>query len=330
MGTPAHIFKTARRQIRKLRHRGASTDQERRLLASADQQRACGLGWRYDGFDDFSTQALFDKLAELGIALDEAAFCQSARAQGSPTLLAETWRALTSAEGRWIDFPDLAARELWRRLLPDMRSAEVVSDELDALLERAEVASPDEKVSLWFRAARCLLDACLRDGVADEDFFKAVLRESGGDLTGWMAELPPALMGTPFELDAPGIAAEFARFVERRRLLAERAELLLRLGKPAEAQAEIDALLDAHPDDLHVLLKAGGIYEALGEPEKAQRYLGAYARRLEERRARQVSSTPAFPPRRPSEPSASMKAAPNAPCPCGSGKKFKRCHGLPN
>ncbi|MBQ4335109.1 MAG: SEC-C domain-containing protein [Myxococcaceae bacterium] len=25
-----------------------------------------------------------------------------------------------------------------------------------------------------------------------------------------------------------------------------------------------------------------------------------------------------------------MKAEPNAPCPCGSGKKFKRCHGLPN
>lgn len=341
MATPAHIFKTARRQIRKLRHRGPATDKERQLIASANQQRASGLGWRYDGFEDFSTEEILAKLAELGIALDEARFRQEALAQGSPTCLAEDWLKRTNAQGRWIDFPGLAARELWGRLLPDERRAEVVSDEIDALLERAEVETPERKAELWFRAARRLLDACLRDGVADEAFFKAVLREAGGDLKGWMAEVPPALMGTPFEQDAPEIAAGLAHFADERQLLAERAEILLRLGEASKAAAEIDALLEKHPADPIVLLKAGAIYESLGEIEKAQRYLKAYAEALDKRRAAQaaaeraaptlphVSDAPTSAPR-PAAPGAKIQAEPNAPCPCGSGKKFKRCHGLPN
>lgn len=341
MATPAHIFKTARRQLRKIRHRGPATEKERQLVASANQQRASGLGWRYDGFDDFSTEDLFAKLAELGVALDEARFREEALALGTPTRLAEEWLKRTNAQGRWIDFPGLAARELWGRLLPGERRAEVVSDEIDGLLERAEVEAPARKAELWFRAARRLLDACLRDGVADEDFFKAVLREAGGDLKGWMAEVPPAMMGTPFEQDAPEIAAGFARFTDERQLLAERAEILSRLGRTEQAAAEIDALLEKYPADPIVLLKAGAIYEALGENDKAQRYLKAYAEALDKRRAAQASSAKGMPtspavsdtaaaaPRQVVA-DAPIRAAPNAPCPCGSGKKFKRCHGLPN
>lgn len=342
MATPAHIFKTARRQIRKIRHRGPATDNERRLLASANQQRASGLGWRYDGFDDYSTEAIFEKLAELGIALDAEGFRTEAFTQGSPTKLTEVWLTKTNAQGRWIDFPGLAARELWQRLLPEERRAEVVSDEIDALLERAEVEPPEKKVALWFRAARRLLESCLQDGVADECFFKAILRESGGDLTGWMTELPPALMGTPFELDAPEIAAGFAWFTNEKELLAERAEILLRLGKHEKAAAEIDALLEKYPTDLTVLLKAGGIYETLGQPEKSKRYLDAYVEGLEKKRAAQAvaaaaRSTSAVHPVTEISPhalteaeNASIVAEPNAPCSCGSGKKFKHCHGLPN
>ncbi|MGC9999550.1 MAG: SEC-C metal-binding domain-containing protein [Bryobacteraceae bacterium] len=29
-------------------------------------------------------------------------------------------------------------------------------------------------------------------------------------------------------------------------------------------------------------------------------------------------------------PAASLQAGRNEPCPCGSGKKFKKCHGAPN
>ncbi len=333
MATPAHIFKTARRQIRKIRHRGPATEKERQLIASANQQRATGLGWRYDGFGDFSTEAILAKLAELGIALDEARFREEALAAGSPTRLAEIWLKQTNAQGRWLDFPGLAARELWARLLPDERRAEVVSDEIDALLERAEVASPARQAELWFLASRRLLDACLRDGAADEDFFKAVLREAGGDLKGWMAEVPPALMGTPHEQDAPEIAAGFAHFADERQLLAERAELLLRLGQAERAAAEIDALLERHPAEPIVLLKAGAIYEALGEADRAQRYLKAYAEALDKKRAAQAAAAQAaasLSQAADGRASAPIRAEPDAPCPCGSGKNFKRCHGLPN
>ena len=329
MATPAHIFKTARRQIRKIRHRGATTDKERQLVASADRQRAEGLGWRYDGFDDISTDAIFARLAELGIAMDEEAFRAQALAAGSPTRLAEDWLRRTNAQGRWIDFPGLAARELWRRLLPGERRAEVVSDEIDALLERAEVAPTESRLALWTDAARVLIDACAPGGVADEDFFKAVLREAGCDLKGWMSDLPPALMGTPFEREAPAIAEAFAHFVEAAPILAERAEILLRLGQADEAIAAIDALLADHPDEPVVLLKAGAIHEAVGNADKAQRYLTAYAEALDKRRQAQTArqSAPTDAQLRAALP---IKAEPNAPCPCGSGKKFKRCHGLPN
>jgi preprotein translocase subunit SecA len=33
------------------------------------------------------------------------------------------------------------------------------------------------------------------------------------------------------------------------------------------------------------------------------------------------------PPAAPAEASATAKVSRNAPCPCGSGKKFKHCHG---
>ena len=37
---------------------------------------------------------------------------------------------------------------------------------------------------------------------------------------------------------------------------------------------------------------------------------------------------PEQPPRDPADPTTWGKVARNEPCPCGSGKKFKHCHGV--
>ena len=333
MTTPAHIYKTARRQMRKIRHRGPKSDRERALLESADRQRESGLGWRLDGFSETSTEEIFGKLSELGIASSADGFREEALAHGTPTKLAEAWTAASRAEGKWADYPTLAARELWRRLLKDEMRPEVVSDELDDFLERAEVSSDTGKLLLWRQAAHALTSACLRQGTEpDTALFGAILRESGCDLTGWMEEMPPLLMGTEFESEAADLCRDFAHFTSGPSLLAERAEILLRLGDAASAVSEIEALLREHPDEPAVLLKAGGIFESVGRADEAQKCLGAYTRALEAKRRAahtRISSPAAAAPgdKVSPVPFGLMRVSPNAPCPCGSGKKFKRCHG---
>ena len=322
MSTPAHLFKTARRQLRKLRHRGPKTETERRLVASADQQREQGLGWRYDGCSEWSLPELFQALSRYGIKLDEAGFAAEARTAGSPTSLAEAWQARSTAPGKWKDLPTLAARELWRRLLPKERAPEVVADEIDELLEEAEIRPT--RPALWLKAARILVEACLPHGQPDRPFFEAVSRESGSDLAGWMVEMPALLLGTSDQAEAPGLCEAFARLGDEKAHRAERAEILARVGRPAEAKTEIGKLLELHGEDPLVLLKAGAVHEALGEVEPAQGFFKRYEESLKApSSARSIAAAGkagvALPPARP---------GPNDRCPCGSGKKFKRCHGL--
>jgi hypothetical protein len=329
MTAPAHIFKTARRQMAKIRHRGPQTDTERRLLASADEQREQGLGWRFDGFHGMGTDEIFSALRRFGIDLDEASFRDEALQAGSPTRLAERWEVRSSAEGKWRDLPLLGARELWRRLLPQAKSAEVVADEVDELLLEAEISA--SKPELWLKAARWLIDACARDG--GRAFLEAVAKESGSDLVGWMMEMPAALLGTHDEQLAPDIALSFAALADEKAHLAERAELLGRLGRRAEAVAQLEALLDRFPDDPVVLLKAGAALEALGEVAQAQDYYRRYTEAMQQpasakSRAAAAKAGVALTPRPASALPREPAVGPNDRCPCGSGKKYKRCHAL--
>ncbi len=336
MATPVHIFKTARRQLRKIRHRGAKTDTEKRLLASADQQRQEGLGWRYDGFKAFTDAQLFEALARHGIAHDAESFRRDARQAGSPTSLYAAWEKQCSAEGKWKDLPLLAVRELWRRLLPELRSAEVVSDQLDELLEEAEVAA--ERTALWLQAARIVVACCLPGGAADKAFFEAVTKESGSDLAGWLVEMPASLLGTPEAAEAPALCEAFAQLVDSTSMLAERAELLAQLGRGEEAKAQIEALLGQSPEEPVVLLKAGAVFELLGDQSRAQHYLKLYTELMKdpasaEARARAARNKidlphPKLVSAKSELPRASDGPGPNDRCPCGSGKKYKRCHGM--
>ncbi|MGI5865570.1 MAG: SEC-C metal-binding domain-containing protein [Myxococcales bacterium] len=324
MSTPAHLLKTARRQMRKIRERGPQTETERRLLSSADRQREQGLGWRYDGFAGIATIELLRMLAQFSVVNDEESFKKEALEAGSPTALAARWEKWSTAEGRWKDLTMLGARELWRRLLPHELRAEVVADEIDELLEEAEVTP--RRAELWLAAARRLVETCLRDGRAERDFFQQVVRESGSDLAGWMIEMPSALIGTPGAEQAPWLCEKFAELIDAKSILAERAELLARLGRREEALAQIESLLQAHPNEPVVLLKAGGTYEALGEADKAQLYLRFYTEVMQNpHSAASIAAASkvgvALPPR-PRAPGVNEK------CPCGSGKKYKRCHGL--
>jgi tetratricopeptide (TPR) repeat protein len=291
------------------------------LLASADQQREQGLGWRYDGFGAYSTAEILRMLSRLSLALDEEAFKREALAAGSPTKLSEAWQSRQTATGKWQDLTTLAARELWRRLLPNERSAEILADELDELIDEAGPRA--ERAQQWLKAARRLIEACTSKGAPDREFFQAVIRESGSDLAGWMVEMPSTLVGTDHAAEAPALCEAFARLVDPRPVLAERAEILARLGDKAEARAQIESLLKQHPSEPVVLLKAGAVFEILGDAKKSQEYLGRYTSAMSGPSAAGRGAGKALLAPR-------AETAPNDKCPCGSGKKYKRCHGMPS
>lgn len=318
--------------MKKIRQRGARTETERRLLASADQQREQGLGFRYDGFERFTTEQMFEALRRFGIEHDLTSLRAEALEAGSPTRLAERWEARSSAQGKWRDLPLLAARELWRRLLPEVLRAEVVADEIDELLAEAEVRT--ERAGLWLEAARRLVSACIREGQGDRALFEAIVRESGSDLVGWMIEMPAILLGTADAALAPDLALQFAQLGDEKALLSERAELLGRLGRRQEALAQLEMLLQRFADEPVVLLKAGATFEALGELAPSQEYFRRYTEAMQ--RPASAGSLAAaakagvdLPPRAGAT-ARDPPVGPNDRCPCGSGRKYKRCHGLPS
>src|SRR5258708_7493980 len=88
-----------------------------------ERHRREGLGWRYDGVADWSTDAIFKQLNELGIDTDAERFHAQATAAESIRVLRDDWdRQLPerTIDTFWPDFPLMAAPELWKRLAADV------------------------------------------------------------------------------------------------------------------------------------------------------------------------------------------------------------------
>ena len=112
------------------------TDKE--LLAHAEKFRKEGMGWRYDGLGQWTTEAIFEQLRALGIDIDPERFEEQAKAAGRCFELEEKWREGIEIDDKtpWDDFPFLACEELWRRLTPNLLCPEVVAARLEEAIER--------------------------------------------------------------------------------------------------------------------------------------------------------------------------------------------------
>ncbi|MFQ5472928.1 MAG: hypothetical protein ACE5FA_08610, partial [Dehalococcoidia bacterium] len=105
---------------------------DEKLTEQARRFREEGLGWRYDGLADWTTNAIFDRLRELGVDTDADRFAEQARTATRCMMLEENWReGLALDDGPWDDFPFLASEELWRRLTPDLPCPELIADRLE-------------------------------------------------------------------------------------------------------------------------------------------------------------------------------------------------------
>jgi uncharacterized protein YchJ len=170
----------------------------------------------------------------------------------------------------------------------------------------------------------------------------------------WLIErsLSQRLLDLPLDLSAAGRheqALEVSRavaFIDDELARADSAIILARAGRRTEALAQLETNLVSAKDKSFVEAKAGDTHRALGDLAAAEAYYRQSltlaeteldrsqatlrlvsclldagrteeANRLlsEERRLRDAG-TPVTPP-----------AGRNEPCPCGSGKKYKKCHG---
>jgi tetratricopeptide (TPR) repeat protein len=144
------------------------------------------------------------------------------------------------------------------------------------------------------------------------------------------------------------LALELARamsFIDPELLKGDIAIILAEAGRRDAALAQVDELLTHARDIALVEAKAGDTYRALGDQPAAEAY---YRRALEAAKApserlhailrlvacltdsgreAEASALLAQARQEREPPPPPQAVGRNEPCPCGSGKKFKKCHG---
>jgi len=182
------------------------------------------------------------------------------------------------------------------------------------------------------------------------DQFEALDDRLGVMIEEWMS-------GIPFDL------AEHGRFEDALLLAREieastegvfettttlEASILVRAGRPDEARALAEAVLAKDPDGSKALQDAADIFEALGDLDRARPIWQVLVERGEppycdsaayhlglsdsddgdaEEQAEQAPVIPLPPAHAVPFVAAGPKPGRNDPCPCGSGKKYKKCCG---
>jgi uncharacterized protein YecA (UPF0149 family) len=219
-------------------------------------------------------------------------------------------------------------------------------DELDELEGEPEGA-PDRSAPILVESADralALLSALAQDSGL---FFR---------LDEWLLErsLSVRLLDMPIELSHVG---EFERgmtlaralvFVDRELMLGDLAILLAKAGRREEALAQLALSLDSAEDAALVEAKAGETYRALGDLPAAEAYFRrslVEAKTPNERmqaliriagclidQGRNAEANEIMQQTRKLDGELDAQANPpavgrNEPCPCGSGKKYKKCHG---
>jgi tetratricopeptide (TPR) repeat protein len=219
-------------------------------------------------------------------------------------------------------------------------------DELDELEGEPEGA-PDRSAPILIESADlalALLSALAQDSAL---FFR---------LDEWLLQrsLSVRLLDLPIELSHVG---EFERgialaralvFVDRELMLGDLAIVLAKAGRREEALAQVALSLDSAEDAALVEAKAGETYRALGDLPAAEAYFRrslVEAKTPNERmqaliriagclidQGRNAEANEIMQQTRKLDGELDAQANPtavgrNEPCPCGSGKKYKKCHG---
>ena len=115
-----------------------------------------------------------------------------------------------------------------------------------------------------------------------------------------------------------GVSVQLQVYLERAKAAPGDEDILLSARGLLEEWIDEDTEVD--PDNLILYHRAEAFYRALGDEDLAALYAKKAKDFIDEcnREAREAAEE---------EAKWNRKIYPNDPCPCGSGKKFKKCHG---
>jgi tetratricopeptide (TPR) repeat protein len=239
-----------------------------------EQDRANGLGWRYDGLNDWSTEDIFRKLQEEYIDTDPVRFREQAERAANVVVLASSWSGSMESTGPHAGFALAAAEELWYRLLPDIDCAEVATRHLD---EAILAGSPDnirvptgepERRNLWRAVAGFVsyielgppgswpsryagAQACSPIDY-EHVFLKLITQSNADELDEAKGPLAILMSSNPNPLTLGSIGIAYAR-----------------VGRSNEAQAAVEQNLAQHPDSAWAHETAGEVHLLLGQAGQA-------------------------------------------------------------
>jgi tetratricopeptide (TPR) repeat protein len=327
--------------------------------------------WYVEGLSDWPTEEIFERLRREGLPLDEITFVADAASYPDPGEMADRWESRVDRDpGRWRDFFQLAARELWKRLLPDRDQFDWFIDDWEAYTEKLKEKPEEEGTEAdipdllkMLDRLDSLLNAMSREkGVNLHDCLMEVANLYNYGLLDWLTELPFELAGDGFVDQAVDVARRYT-YIAPATLMGDLGYILARAGRCAEAKEQILENLKKFPEDPWVIIKGGDALDRCGKPDQAERlYLQAlemtadgftqdgalerlvplYSRlgkseeienlkkqyppdqtddddeRKPVARGGRDSSLNEIVPKR-------TKIGRNDPCPCGSGKKYKKC-----
>ncbi len=239
-----------------------------------ERHRREGFGWRYDGFGDWSTEAIFAKLAELGILSDPETFRREALAAGEPRVISEAWAKRVQTGDFWQDFPLLVPDELWRRLLPDAPSVDLLLGELLGACQGLDRPGKN-RPALCEKAADCALKlaelARTRRPQAPGDIVEEWSRQRSIQVKDLLLELPHQLQWGGFHEKAMAVARAWMGILERERLLGEIGVLLAKAEKRDEAVAQIAENERDMPASFEVRMASADAWEEMDDRERALR-----------------------------------------------------------
>ena len=233
------------------------------------KHREQGFGWRYDGLGDWTTEAIIDKLRELGVNTSAEEFLEQARSAGRCAVLEAKWVHNLKFEGFWADFPFLAAEELWERLTPDLLCPETLSNHLEAVVGRSRanrgrlISEEEERAEVDMATAV----AEYLEGFPKEDrpaWFKDIVDCGTCDYGSWLLELV-LNSGPRFPTEITYVANIMSDCEHAENYQGDLALALAIAGRREEALDLVDANLERFPDRVWTRIMAGDVCKELHE-----------------------------------------------------------------
>ncbi len=300
---------------------------------------------------DMTDQEILDALKEIGIETSIEDFKESALKAGEPSALADNWAYMYKIRGPAEDFLYEVAFEFWKRHLSDVKCSEVVRDFVNDIIryeEKIIIHNIDSMLKIY-KGIEKFYQYCLKeDRSPDIEFYNSVIEDGLYDIENFLLDMPFRFARYGLVDEAVNIGKWFSDFSDYpENFLSDIGCILAEAGKREEAIQQIEENLRRFPNDIWVIIKAGDALYALGDKrsedyflkayemaEKEYDKLGALERLISfyrwqgiddkadkyEEEYRILSEPP-----KPKEVIKSKKIGRNDPCPCGSGKKYKKC-----